>query len=300
MSIGIDYLRGMLGLAALVGVGYLLCSDRRHINWRLVGSGIVLQWLIALLLLKVPPVRAIFEGVSTFFIRLLDFSRSGSEFLFDNFASIGIQVGGISAIAPAQRENLVRLGFKAMIAGTIAALITRLTNDAVTITTSESFTGKPGGNEFTPLALPPITLQATAEDTDGDGINDAWENLWFSNLDTADASTDFDGDGTLDINHFLNDTNPRIPHLVSTPYLDAFTRSGPTRLALTFPTDSNALYRLQSQTSLFNQVWSDLVFSLTPSGALSAESLTGTGTNTTLYLDLPGTSAQFFRLQLRE
>ncbi len=42
----------------------------------------------------------------------------------NNFASIGIQVGGISAIAPAQRENLVRLGLKAMIAGTIAALMT--------------------------------------------------------------------------------------------------------------------------------------------------------------------------------
>jgi nucleoside permease NupC len=119
-----DYLRGLLGLAALVGAGYLLCSDRRRINWRLVGSGIVLQWLIALLLLKVPPVRAVFESVSTFFIRLLDFSRSGSEFLFANFASIGIQVGGISAIAPSQRENLVRLGLKAMIAGTIAALMT--------------------------------------------------------------------------------------------------------------------------------------------------------------------------------
>ncbi len=179
-------------------------------------------------------------------------------------------------------------------------IITRLTNDAVTITTSESFTGKPGGNEFTPLALPPITLQATAEDTDGDGINDEWESFWFSNLDTADASTDFDGDGTLDIDHFLNDTNPRIPYLVSTPYLNAFTRSGPTRLALTFPTDSNALYRLQSQTSLLNQVWSDLVFSLTPSGVASAGSFTGTGTNTTLYLELPGNEAQFFRLELRE
>jgi CNT family concentrative nucleoside transporter len=42
----------------------------------------------------------------------------------NNFVSIGVQVGGISAIAPSQRENLVRLGLKAMIAGTIAALMT--------------------------------------------------------------------------------------------------------------------------------------------------------------------------------
>ncbi len=43
---------------------------------------------------------------------------------FANFASIGIQIGGISAIAPKQRKNLTELGMKAMIGGTIAALLT--------------------------------------------------------------------------------------------------------------------------------------------------------------------------------
>ncbi len=43
---------------------------------------------------------------------------------FANFASIGIQIGGISSIAPSQRENLVKLGFKALIGGTIATLLT--------------------------------------------------------------------------------------------------------------------------------------------------------------------------------
>ena len=43
---------------------------------------------------------------------------------FANFASIGIQIGGISAIAPGQRENLVNLGVKALIGGTVATLLT--------------------------------------------------------------------------------------------------------------------------------------------------------------------------------
>jgi CNT family concentrative nucleoside transporter len=43
---------------------------------------------------------------------------------FANVASIGIQVGGISALAPGQRGTLARLGVRAMIAGTIAALMT--------------------------------------------------------------------------------------------------------------------------------------------------------------------------------
>ena len=43
---------------------------------------------------------------------------------FANFASIGIQVGGISQMAPNQRENLSKLGIKALIGGTICTLMT--------------------------------------------------------------------------------------------------------------------------------------------------------------------------------
>lgn len=43
---------------------------------------------------------------------------------FSNFASIGIQIGGISAIAPGQRENLTRFGLKALIGGTVACFLT--------------------------------------------------------------------------------------------------------------------------------------------------------------------------------
>lgn len=42
---------------------------------------------------------------------------------FANFASIGIQIGGISQIAPSQRKNLTELGIKALLGGTIACLM---------------------------------------------------------------------------------------------------------------------------------------------------------------------------------
>ena len=42
---------------------------------------------------------------------------------FANFASIGIQIGGIGIIAPKRRKMLTELGLKAMIAGTIVSLI---------------------------------------------------------------------------------------------------------------------------------------------------------------------------------
>lgn len=43
---------------------------------------------------------------------------------FSNFASIGIQIGGIGALAPGQRANLSKLGFRALLGGTVACLMT--------------------------------------------------------------------------------------------------------------------------------------------------------------------------------
>jgi concentrative nucleoside transporter, CNT family len=43
---------------------------------------------------------------------------------FSNFASIGIQIGGIGALAPGQRKSLTELGLKSLIAGTIACFLT--------------------------------------------------------------------------------------------------------------------------------------------------------------------------------
>ncbi len=43
---------------------------------------------------------------------------------FANFSSIGIQIGGIGALAPNRRHDLARLGIRAMLAGTLANFIT--------------------------------------------------------------------------------------------------------------------------------------------------------------------------------
>ena len=43
---------------------------------------------------------------------------------FANFSSIGIQIGGIGALAPSRRHDLARLGLRAMLAGTFANFVT--------------------------------------------------------------------------------------------------------------------------------------------------------------------------------
>ncbi|MDT8421408.1 MAG: nucleoside transporter C-terminal domain-containing protein [Desulfuromonadales bacterium] len=53
-------LRGLLGIMAILLLAWLLSENRRKISWRPVCAGVALQFLLALLLLKVPFFRAIF------------------------------------------------------------------------------------------------------------------------------------------------------------------------------------------------------------------------------------------------
>ncbi|MEZ4574606.1 MAG: Na+ dependent nucleoside transporter N-terminal domain-containing protein [Vampirovibrionales bacterium] len=49
---------GLLGIAAILALAYAMSNNRRAINWRTVGVGFALQWLIALFVLKVPAGQA--------------------------------------------------------------------------------------------------------------------------------------------------------------------------------------------------------------------------------------------------
>ena len=52
--------RGVLGMFSLILVAYLFSSNRKAINWKTVGAGLTAQLLIAVGVLKIPFVQAIF------------------------------------------------------------------------------------------------------------------------------------------------------------------------------------------------------------------------------------------------
>jgi CNT family concentrative nucleoside transporter len=51
-----DKFHGVLGIILILGIAFLFSNNKRRINYRLVVSGMLLQVLIAVLVLKVPPV----------------------------------------------------------------------------------------------------------------------------------------------------------------------------------------------------------------------------------------------------
>ena len=89
--------RGILGMGVLILIAYLFSSNRRMINWRLVGVGLSIQLVLAVSILKVSFIRVFFEFVGKIFVVILDFTRIGSEFLFGNLMDTG-SVGYIFAL----------------------------------------------------------------------------------------------------------------------------------------------------------------------------------------------------------
>ena len=77
-----DLIRFIIGFIFIISIAYLLSSDKKSINWRLVLSGIVLQLIFAILITNVPFVESIFSGISKFFVLLIGFSKEGTLFLF--------------------------------------------------------------------------------------------------------------------------------------------------------------------------------------------------------------------------
>ena len=79
--------RGALGMGVLIFLAYLFSSNRRAIRWKTVGIGLGIQLLIALGVLKVSFIKAGFEAVGQVFVSILDFTKAGSEFLFEGLVN---------------------------------------------------------------------------------------------------------------------------------------------------------------------------------------------------------------------
>ena len=76
---------GLIGIALLLGIAYALSNNRKAINARTVIWGIGLQIFFAIIILKIPIVKAQFSFIDTLFKRLISFSDAGGDFLFKSF-----------------------------------------------------------------------------------------------------------------------------------------------------------------------------------------------------------------------
>ena len=79
--------RGIIGMIVLIAIAYIFSSDRKSISWKVVGIGLFMQLLIAVGVLYVPFVAAFFDTVGQMFVKVMDFTKAGTSFLFNSFTS---------------------------------------------------------------------------------------------------------------------------------------------------------------------------------------------------------------------
>ena len=77
--------QGITGILVLLGVAYLLSNNRKEIKIRTVLWGLGLQFSLALMILKIPFVKSQFSILDRIFRKIVSFSETGSNFLFESF-----------------------------------------------------------------------------------------------------------------------------------------------------------------------------------------------------------------------
>jgi CNT family concentrative nucleoside transporter len=100
-------LRGLFGLAVIIAIAYLFSNNKKGINWRLVGNGLIIQLIFAIFIIQSENLRHFFfplgwvkdaiNSVGIGLIALLNFTSDGAKFVFGNLAGGNQNIGFIFA-----------------------------------------------------------------------------------------------------------------------------------------------------------------------------------------------------------
>lgn len=159
-------LRGALGMFTLLLLAFLLSKNRRAINWRTIGFGLLAQIALAIGVLKVPFIQWFFEKIGKIFVSILDFTMAGTEFLFSSFVTGEIESSMVTfavSILPtiiffsALTSVLFYLGIIQKVVKALAWMLTKL----LRISGAESLSV--AGNIFLGQTESPLMIKAYLE-----------------------------------------------------------------------------------------------------------------------------------------
>ena len=156
--------RGILGLTSLVFISYLLSSNKKKIKWKTVFLSILIQFIVAVLILKISLIQSFFELISKFFVRIINYTASGSSFLFSSLVDqqkftyiFAFQVLPVIIFFSALSSVLYHLGIIQKIVSFLAWVL----NKFLKITGAESLSL--AGNIFLGQTESPILIKAYLE-----------------------------------------------------------------------------------------------------------------------------------------
>ena len=80
--------RGVIGMGTLLLIAVLFSADRKQISWKTVGVGLLIQIIIAIGVLKIGFIKAIFEILGNFFTKILEYTGAGTKMLLGEFGNV--------------------------------------------------------------------------------------------------------------------------------------------------------------------------------------------------------------------
>jgi len=93
--------QGIFGILLILAIAFLFSNNKKNINYRLVFSGLGLQLLIGILVLKIPAITHFFQMLGKAMGKIEQFSRQGAAFVY----------GGVGAMTPTGVNDFVNGGF---------------------------------------------------------------------------------------------------------------------------------------------------------------------------------------------
>jgi len=88
--------QAIFGIFVLLGICYLLSNNKSKIDWRLVITGMLMQIVFGILILKVPFVETGFQAVANGFVKLLSYTDAGAEFVLGKWPNVAQVTDGLS------------------------------------------------------------------------------------------------------------------------------------------------------------------------------------------------------------
>ena len=80
-------LRGTIGILFLILIAFAISNNRKNIPWKIVGLGLLTQLVIAIGVIKIGWISSFFEYISSFFVRILEYTQVGTQMLLGEFVN---------------------------------------------------------------------------------------------------------------------------------------------------------------------------------------------------------------------
>ncbi|MCC6505641.1 MAG: NupC/NupG family nucleoside CNT transporter [Aquimonas sp.] len=84
----LDILFGLFGLASLLGIAWAFSDNKRKVDWKLVGTGVLLQLGFASIVLLTPWGAKVFDALAHGFVKLSAFTAEGSKLIFGDLVDM--------------------------------------------------------------------------------------------------------------------------------------------------------------------------------------------------------------------